>query len=344
MRFRRTRNQASESIGGQDSFLDIVANLVGILIILVVVVGAQVNAAKDQVVSTEDLDQQLVARKTKLDHMEQQVNRLTVDNHQLEVDISDERLLAKRLADERHGKMMQLELVRQEIQRRTHQWSDYQKQAFNHQVAINSLKQQLTTVQQNINAWQSEDVTRQETIEHFPTPIAKTVFTEEVHFRLSGGKISYVPMQSLIDQMKSQWKVVAENLATSNQAVETVGPIDGYRLQYELKKAVRRRQTERGPVQQSSIQFDHFTVIPIREQLGETVAQAMARESDFQRRLSIQTPERTTISVWVYPDSYQGFADLKKWLHANGFQIASWPLDEGRPISGGPNGFKASAQ
>lgn len=340
----RRKNNASEMIGGQDSFLDIVANLVGILIILVVVVGAQATSFKKEQLPDQEMEKQIAEKKVVLDHLVQQARRMTIDNHQLERDIVDEKLLTKQLADERHAKMMQMELVRREIEKRTADWNEFEKDVFNRQATISSLKQQLTQVQAKANAWQNEEVVRVEAIEHFPTPIVKTVFTDEIHFRMSEGRISFVPMQPLIDEMKSQWKVVAENLSNSNQAVETVGPIAGYRLQYELRKKRATRNTRNGSVQGESIEFDHFVILPTSERNGETVGQAFQMGSEFLRRLSDRQPDRTTISVWVYPDSYEDFMKLKKELHRQGFQIASWPLEHGRPISGGPRGFKTSAQ
>ncbi len=50
-RYRR-RGSSSTEAPGQDSFLDIVANLVGILIILVMVVGARARQALQQVAET----------------------------------------------------------------------------------------------------------------------------------------------------------------------------------------------------------------------------------------------------------------------------------------------------
>lgn len=340
----RRKSHSSESIGGQDSFLDIVANLVGILIILVVVVGAQATSFKKVQVPDQDAEQEIVDKELALEHLLQQARRMTIDNHQLEQDIVEEKRLAKQLADERHAKMMQMELVRREIEKRTSDWNEFEKEVFDQQATISSLKQQLTRLQSKAEAWQADEVTRVEAIEHFPTPIVKTVFTDEIHFRMSGGRVSYVPMQPLIDEMKSQWKVVAENLSNSNQAIETVGPIDGYRLRYELRKRRSTRSTPNGNVQGEFIEFDHFVVLATNEQAGETLGQAFQSGSDFLKRLSDRQPERTTVSVWVYPDSYEDFMKLKRELHRQGFQIASWPLEHGRPISGGPRGFKTSAQ
>lgn len=340
----RRNSQASDTIGGADSFLDIVANLVGILIILVVVVGAQAKSAHQNSVPSSGLESELSEKQEQLESTLGLVDRMTLDNRQLEADVRREQAATKSLADERHAKLMRLEMVKQELAKRSSDWDEHRKAEFERQVTIDRLKSQLTDVENRIGAWSVEDVTRRETIEHFPTPIAKTVFTEEIHFRLSDGKISFVPMQPLVEQMRSEWKVVAENLANSQRSKETVGPIDGYRLQYVLKKAQVFRKTEAGRVRGEVVQLDHFTVVPASQGIGEVVTNRLFDESRFLQRISEQDPARTTISVWVYPDSYEEFQVLKTWLRQQGFQIASWPLDHGRPISGGPNGFKTSAQ
>jgi hypothetical protein len=340
----RRKNNSSELIGGQDSFLDIVANLVGILIILVVVVGAQATSAKKEMVDTQDLDQEMSQKQVLREQAEQNAHKMTIDNHQLEQDISEEKFLAKRLADERHAKLMRLEMVKRELDRRTQDWNDFEKEVFAKTATIDSLKQQLTNVHAKMKAWQHEEVFRVETIEHFPTPIAKTVFMDEIHFRMSNGKITYVPMEELLDSMKAQWKVVADNLERSDQAIETVGPIDGYRLRYELRKRMVSRETRDGLVRGQAVEFDHFVILPTGEREGETLNVALNAGSEFASRLADREPGRTTVSIWVYPESYGEFMVLKKELHQLGYQVASWPLDEGRPISGGPNGFKTSAQ
>ena len=341
---RRTHNP-EDAIGGQDSFLDIVANLVGILIILVVIVSAQARSASKEVVVAGDLEAQFVEKKTELKQLRSQVTKMTVDNHQLEKDIVEEKRLTKSLADERHVKLMLLERASQKIESETAEWDSYRKKDFDAQVKITDLKQQLTETQREIAAWENRvtemEINRVEEIEHFPTPIAKTVFTEEVHFRLSAGRISYVPLDELVDQMKAQWNVVAEELASTNQTISTVGPLNNYRLQYKL---VKSRSTGNGNAPREVIKFDRFVIIPTVEELGEPVDDQLLIQSQFLRQLAGRRPEKTTISIWVYPDSFGEFSKLKQHLHEEGFQVASWPLEFDRPISGGPNGFRTSAQ
>ena len=170
-------------------------------------------------------------------------------------------------------------------------------------------------------------------LKHYPNPIAKTVFSEEIHFRLADGKLTLVPLEELLALMKDEWRLQAEqSLKTSNSTIETVGPLDGFRLQYQLSAA----EAERG----RAIRLDRFQVIPQPSLPGETVSVALAEGSRFRDILSRHEPRRTTVSIWLYPDGFSDHRAIKTWLYENGYQMASWPLEYGRHISGGPNGFK----
>jgi hypothetical protein len=60
--------------------------------------------------------------------------------------------------------------------------------------------------------------------------------------------------------------------------------------------------------------------------------------------LAGRTPDRTTITVWVYPDSFAEFRRLKEHLYQRGFATAARPLPTDRPIAAGPKGTKSIAQ
>ena len=150
----------------------------------------------------------------------------------------------------------------------------------------------------------------------------------------------WVPMDELIETMKSEMRFKAEKLEQASVARETVGPIEGFWLQYELGIVPSQQAGPNDRV----VRFRHFVVQPTDPTAGEPVETAMTENSQLARRLNTLEPGRTTISVWVYPDSYEKYSQLKAFLQKRGFQMASWPLTAGRPISGGPNGFRTSAQ
>ena len=339
---------------GQDSFLDIVANLVGILIILVVVVGAQASAswvkAKPNTKKLEEIEK----LETELSKNSDVFLKLQVDNEQLEDRIIRENRFAAALTDQRHQMLMQLNIVKSEIKKqreRLQQESDEIDAATRENVrkqnefsdAKRELERQLADVTRELNAV-AADQPKSEVIKHYPNPIAKTVFSEEVHFLLNNGKLAYVPMDELIARMKSEWKVKAEKLKQASRTLETVGPIANFRMQYELVAEVVPQRTKVGSVDRRSVSFKQFQLLPTSGSMGESVEAALSGRSQFLDILSRYEPRKTTVSIWVYPESYDDHQTVKSWLHENGFQMASWPLDFGKRISGGPNGFKTSAQ
>ncbi|QEG23932.1 hypothetical protein [Mariniblastus fucicola] len=345
---------------GQDSFLDIIANLVGVLIILVVIVGAQATSgllAEPDTESAvaqqaEEAEQDLAFETQKVNLQAEQASRelvsskLRLDLARLEMQANDEKRLAQQLATRRHTMLMQLEFVRAKHEQRKKEVRDELNQQQQKQLELQSEKiqlvSQLESLEKSINAVSVTQIeTSVETIDHFPNPIAKTVFSNEIHFRLDRGRIVHVPMDQLIEQMKGEIRLKAEKLKQADGTRETIGPVNGFRLQYELG-IVPDSQT--GQPNARVVRFKRFTIQPVSSDVGEPMEQALQEGSHFMNVLSRLEPRRTTVSVWVYPNSYDSHAKLKDWLHEHGFQMASWPLSAGRPISGGPDGFRTSAQ
>ncbi len=329
---------------GQDSFLDIVANLVGILVILVVVVGAQ---AQSSWTHEADHSEQLQA----IEELEERLNSATdearsrqLENDELEQKIQGHATSVDRLQKQRHAMLVQMSMAKRELEKKNLENTASENARLALEAEQDKLRYRLVSTRNKINAVRSQEKAKIEEIEHFPAPIAKTVFSDEVHFQLMGGRLTFVPMDALIDRMKSEWKVKAEKLTVANNTYETVGPIGEFRLQYQLASKTVRVPAEMGAIERRVTTFDHFVLRPLSSQTGESMATALSPGSEFLNRLKPLTPGRTTISLWVYPDSYDDLADLKKRLRQRGFQIANWPLQFGKLISGGPGGFRAASQ
>ena len=336
---------------GQDAFLDIVANLVGILIILVVLVGANASNRVQQasVQADSGLEAERLATIDEINTQSDMTHKLRVDNLQLELQIREQNRLAAALSDQRHVMLVQAETLRvqakeieSQLEVRLASFDEatrtQQQEQLKLAIAEESLMAELDDVKMQTAALAASfKPVKNKQLKHYPNPIAKTVFSEEVHFRLADGKLTYVPLEQLVALMKDEWRLQAEqSLKTSNRTVETVGPLEGFRLQYQLSAA----EVERG----RTIRLDRFQVIPQPNVPGEKLDVALAEGSDFREILSRHEPRKTTVSIWLYPDGFSDHRAIKTWLYENGYQMASWPLEYGRHISGGPNGFKTSAQ
>lgn len=327
---------------GQDAFLDIVANLVGILIILIVIVGAHAgNAARGLVAVDQDLESNIHQAVLQTQRQQMELKELEIDNEQLETLIDHEKAYARQLTEVRHQRLIELETVRQLIQTQTKDLDQKDRDAFLAKTSQQNLQRKLTDAKATLAALKSADVslknnTKTETIDHYPSPIARTVFSQEIHFRLSNGKLLWVPLDELVENMKQHWRLIAENKSFL-KTKQTIGPVGNFRLQYDLDS--------RGQGASRRVQFRKFNLIPVDQNAGEPVDWALqSSQSQWSTRLAIYSPKTTTVSVWAYPDSYQEHAEIKKWLHTHGYQMASWPMEHGRLISGSPDGFKTSAQ
>ena len=78
--------------------------------------------------------------------------------------------------------------------------------------------------------------------------------------------------------------------------------------------------------------------------LGEPVRLALEQGSEFREKLAKILPGRTTITIWVYPDGFDAFRQIRKELYRQGYTIAARPLPMGEAIAGSPDGSKSAAQ
>ena len=294
---------------GQDSFLDIIANLVGVLIILVVVVGAQATSslvsqqqaqpeeAMPVVSQTEEIveepesdlafEQKSAQLRSELSKLESTAEKFRMDRIRLQLQADDERMIGQQLATRRHAMLMQLEAVRAAHEKRKLQLNEKLDLQQQEQLQLQAEKIQLVTRLESVKkATSAVAATRiestVETIDHFPNPIAKTVFSDEIHFRLDRGRISWVPMDELVEQMKGGIRLKAEKLKQARETRETIGPINGFRLQYVLG-LVPDSQT----AQPNSriARFERFTIQPTNLNGGELMDDALAANSQFLNRL-----------------------------------------------------------
>ncbi len=334
-----TRRQQQEALVGEDSFLDVVGNLVGVLIILVAVVSVQAGRwvrsqaaeelpthrvqAEEQAlfldekaslsIEAEVADlQKAIAERTMIQQVAEQVLRQTlIENRELEIEIERRRELASQDDRQRIDQAAEISELQRTVER---------------------LKSQMTAAEVVI--------TQRTEILHYPTPIAKTVFSDEIHFRLQNGRISFVPLDAMLQKIKAQAESRLAELTKSPIVSGVIGPDSGFMMEYQLAG----QRYERGDQRGVQVQFLGFVMYPVTNCPSEDLRDALQEDSQFRSRLNRLTPSKTTVSVWVYPESYPQFLELKQWLRERGYQVAAWPLDDGAHISGGPAGLRSSAQ
>jgi hypothetical protein len=176
-------------------------------------------------------------------------------------------------------------------------------------------------------------------VENIPTPLSRRVEGKEIHLRLLGGRVAYVPLDELIMLLRRH--IVDEQHRYSKQQTNAgrIGPIENFELDFLLV-------TYGNPMQGSyGIDLHYGEVIPKFEPLGQPLRQALdSPQSEFRRRLSAFQSTIYTVTVWVYPDSFEEYQELKQFLQEQGYPVAARPLATGNFIGLSPYGTKSSTQ
>lgn len=345
----RRSNRNREEEPNHDSFLDIVANLVGILIILVMVVGVRAKEAiVDAAVSAAEIVEPsstngLQNRREALAEAEADAAHIEEDVHSIENRLDESSAMLDARREQREMLLTAVAAVELELEARRSATTDGEQADVGllSQLATNrSLLEQLRI---DRNVVQSS-VHSPTIIKHLPTPLARTVFGSEEHFRLLGGRLVYIPMNELVEMLKADAPTNVSRLRDVSHLTETIGPIGDFRLRYTLLRQQEVVNGPTGPVQREMVGLLGFELVANHDRLGEPLDMALTTGSDFEKRLSLWDPDLVTITVWTYPDSFGEFRRLKGELAQRGFLTAARALPEGEPISGSPQGSRSSGQ
>ncbi|RUL83783.1 hypothetical protein [Tautonia sociabilis] len=178
------------------------------------------------------------------------------------------------------------------------------------------------------------------------SPVAQVVSGEEYHFEVRGDRVAYIDLDRLLEQAQDDARLRLRMAGPSARTISgTVGPIGSFSLSYEVGPTGIGLVSElSGPAVAASYGLRGFEIVPVRSGRGEPFEVAFSPAAEFGRVIHRLNPNRTTITLWVYPDGFPLYRRLWDALHELGFTVAARPLPEGLPIRGGPNGSRSAGQ
>ncbi|MCE9629966.1 MAG: hypothetical protein K8S94_04495 [Planctomycetia bacterium] len=320
---------------GQDSFLDVITNIVGILIILVMVVGARVHkisldAVREAVPDANAaLDAEVGGLASTLTSAETEIQELQAQARMVAAAADGAASARLQLATAVSAARIEVEQRKQAV--------DSARVAFAERSAKRrELEAALQKCTLETEAIGYQKATTAEVLA-YPTPIGRTVNGEELHFQLAGGRIAYIPIEELFELAKRNTQRRASSIAEMSSRIETVGPAQGFSLDYVIEAKIDQA---RGQV---LIRSREWVVRPADPVVGEPVAEALAPRSRFRGVLGGVKPD-TTVTLWCYPDSFAAYRQVREELHRLGVPTAGRPLPDGAPIGGSTEGSKSVVQ
>jgi hypothetical protein len=342
---------------GTDAFLDIVANLVGILLILILVIGVRMDDASEE--SKQSATRQLAGfaaidppalEPLPLDIPDVEPARLEVTA--LEASIRAVEQESRKLAQlaqlqklERDQYMLAVTTAEGELARRRATLDESQQQQLKLDLALEDSQDEYQTLADRLESTRLDAAKKTtEVIQHVATPLAKTVFVREEHFRLHEGRLQYVPLNEMTRQLRSEAPKKLWKLKSASQITETIGPYEGFYMRYKLRRNRVPVTTEAGLLVREVVELDRFVMLPVDEQGGEPVEAALSARSELRQRLASWDAKNTVVTIWTYPESFADFRRIKAELYQLGYLSAARPLPSNQPISGSPQGTRSAAQ
>jgi hypothetical protein len=181
-------------------------------------------------------------------------------------------------------------------------------------------------------------------LKHKLTPVGRKVDGQELHCLLSRGRVAVVPLEELAEEWKRNAQRKQDDILRTQRYVGSVGPIQGFRMDYVIERATASLIEELRMGQALvRIGLSEFQIRPEPGVITESAEQALHPHGRFLAALRRAGPE-TTLTFWVYPDSFALHRELQDFAHEQGFEVAARPLPEGVPITGSPQGSRSVAQ
>lgn len=376
-----SRKAPSSTGFGSDSFLDILCNMVGILVILIVIAGMRVSRAP--VVLPDDvatvipspptvLDEPIdlgesatmtwaveapppeipdlppppkPAKLAPLDPPKELVNEsssLQADIVALTTQLSDAESAAQSISERSSETEKLVSDLREQVNAASIDADSLAQFAVAEQQDLASLKAKLLTLETELREARSS-APKVKVLKHTTTPVSRFVSGPEVHLRLSQNKVSVVPIDVLVERLQAQIQRQRDFLLSREYYESSVGPIDGYKMEFTLERAKSTPVEQLNMMRVIKMEVTGWTIRPDQGLVEENTEQALKPGSNFLRTIETAGPS-ATLTFWVYSDSFEIHRQLQDFAQTKGWRVAARPLPDGIPIAGSPKGSKSLAQ
>jgi hypothetical protein len=350
----RRRRSTREIAFSFDSFLDVVANVIGIIIRLILVawVGARSYSAAMQLMEAPaPASQPLPAPTADDDPATAELNKV-----RRELAEARRRLLEQmghlKLADD-ESRVSSAQLKELEGQHR-----ELEKQASRLGVELagkgakvnagiasaESLKKRGEELLKQIRA--IEKMPSQKQVLKYHTPVSHVVHADEMFFECRRGRVTYIDLPAFMQEIQATLADRAQVLKTQWHVAAVTSPVGAFRLRYLVEREKGTLESFGGGPSGGGFRYglSEWTLEPISEDRGETLDAALKEGSQFRRLADRVDAQITVVTFWVYEDSFEPFRKLRDHLYERDIEVAGRPLTADAPISASRHGTASRGQ
>jgi hypothetical protein len=352
--FRRRRPQR-EIPFSFDSFLDVVANVVGIILRLILVAWVGARSYKVFVPPPSAPDGLPTAEAP----LPEPADPLTpeVERQRRELDAARARLLEQLRAYERQRhdreetareatgldvRLAALAAERAALEDAGHRQKEAGEAAT---LSLEQLRERTARLCEQIDQLRKAPPLKKTL--RYRTPVSRPVQAEEWMFECRAGRVTLIDIGTMLDDTRRQMREKVEELRSRWDLTEVTPPSGPFRLRFTVE---RERTQFDGPGAAPGASptlrcaLTAWEVEPVQAQRGETADAALAPGSEFRRVADHLDPRQAAVTLWVYPDSFPLYRALRDFLHQRDVSVAGRPLPEGAIIAASRQGSASRAQ
>jgi hypothetical protein len=340
-----------------DSFLDVVANVVGIILRLILVawVGARsykaiqpsppsAPPAVEEVVVLPDLDDPLAAE---LDRQRRELAetqaRLVEQLYQYE-GAQREKGKAETEVTVLTARRHDLVQRQADLEKRVRESGEGGKAAA---LSLKEIQERSKRLTEEIEVLRKVPSAKQTL--RYRTPVSRELQAEELFLECHKGRVTVIDLGGLYNEVRKVLREQGEKLRTQREVSDLTPAVGAFRMRYIVER--EREMHEEvvpglSPDARASYRYSvsRWELLPVGENRGETVEQALASGSTFHRVIDALDPHETAVTLWIYPDSFPLYRRLRDYLHDQDVVVAGRLLPEGTPIAGSKHGTASRGQ
>lgn len=169
------------------------------------------------------------------------------------------------------------------------------------------------------------------------TPVSQTLQTEELIFECRNGRVTGVDLAVMLDEIQGTLRQKGEMLRTQWIVEDQTRTYGSFRLKYaiEREKSALEQFGSGKPDDQTSFRYGlaSWEVIPMDPNRGESLEDALKPGSRFRGIIDRLDSTQTAITFCVYPDSFAVYRGIRDFLHEKDIVVAGRPLPDDAPIA-----------
>ncbi len=344
---RRKRRPEKEIHFSFDSFLDVVANVVGIIIKLILVawVGARTykgieipetpipTTSSQMVMKQPEINDPLsetIAEKSK--EKQKVLALLTSRKQEINELVSKESLMKEKLYE--LNKNLNSLLARED--KITFKLKETENLEKNQTLSLTQIKKRTEDLSDEINNFKLTKGPKNEL--KYKTPVSRTLQSEELIFECKNGKITPVDIGAMLEEISGRMQELGEKLRKQWEVEELSQNYGAFKLRYTLereKTGIEMAAPNALPDERANFRFalTGWVLESLDPDRGETLEQALKPDSDFMKIINSLDHNQTAVTFCVYPDSFGIYRRIRDLIHEKQIVVAGRPLNFDAPIA-----------